>query len=114
MGFRSTLISADCAIEWPAWFRKKYARILSFSPSGVLSTPTEVKHYSEAALHLAPDIQRAIDWSNADSFFFVFLHECGGVSRCVITENTISWTEPKDWGEVDEVQHWYCYDCLKP
>ena len=112
MGFRSTFITEGRAITWPDWFRAKYADLVRFpiEGRGMLSSSTEAKQWMFD--DLTKDIQLVIDWSNARlPFVMVFLHECGGITRCEINEHEILWSEPWAWRKTEEITHSYCYGC---
>ena len=113
MGFRSTFTTQDYNIEWPQWFREKYADTIWFTEDGF--GPLHSIRESKISMQweeLSIDIQRAIDWSNApDNFVLVYLHECGGVTRCQIEKHAIKWSEPKGWRATEGVEHEYCYGC---
>lgn len=113
MGFRSTFTTQDYAIQWPRWFRDKYAGAIWFAEDGTgpLHSVREAKTYvGWEELHT--DIQRAIDWSDApDNFVLVYLHECGGITRCQIEKDSIKWGEPESWRATHGVEHHYCYGC---
>lgn len=113
MGFRSTLTTEDTIVEWPAWFRDKYAETITFRAGG-----TGALHSVRAAKTsgtwgaLPEDIQRAIDWGTySQCFVLLYLHECGGVTRCEIHKDAIKWSEPESWRSVEDVEHNYCYGC---
>lgn len=115
MGFRSTVVSEDRAlIKWPAWFVEKYSPILHFNADhmGAFASTLEAKSYGRLSA-LAQDVQNAMDWTERSGkrFVFVFLHECGGITRCAITPTAIRWSEPELWQETDGVTHEYCYGC---
>jgi hypothetical protein len=62
---------------------------------------------------LHEDIQRAIDWGEflGLKFILVYLHECGGITRCQIEKDSIKWTEPETWRATEGVTHNYgCSD----
>ena len=115
MGFRSTFTSQDCPIKWPQWFRDKYAKVIWFPEGeiGPLHSVREAKTYILwQELHI--DIQRAIDWGDKyapDNFVLVYLHECGGITRCQIEKGTVKWSEPEEWKITDGVDHNYCFGC---
>lgn len=116
MGFPSTLITDDYRYEWPQWFRVKYAETIHFNSDkkGPLKPFREAKSYG-VWLTLSADIQRAINWDvfrDEYKFILVYLHECGGITRCQIEKNGIRWSEPVSWKETkDGVTHDYCYGC---
>lgn len=111
MGFRSTFVSEDFSIAWPDWFIAKYAGGVHFPPSrnGAISSVCERKFYDDTFVE---DVRRAIDWGDFDGeFVIVFLHECGGITRCQIERNRIVWSEPDTWRVTDQITHSYCYGC---
>jgi hypothetical protein len=113
MGFRSTFTTQDYAIQWPQWFRDKYAGAIWFTEDacGPLSSVYEAKTYN-AWSDLHTDIQRAIDWGTAPKrFVLVYLHECGGITRCQIEKDAIKWSEPDEWRPTEGVEHDYCSGC---
>lgn len=113
MGFRSTFATQDYGIHWPQWFRDKYAGAIWFSESGSgpLNSVREAKTYM-LWQDLHTDIQRAINWDEAPTnFVLVYLHECGGITRCQIEKDAIKWSEPEGWRSTDGVKHNYCYGC---
>ena len=112
MGFRSVFIADDYPIQWPDWFREKYADSLYFGEHGHLASRGEWKHYGPWT-DLITDIQKVVPWKERPSFNVVFLHECGGVTWCAITKNEIRWAEPREWQETDGITHDYCYDCVQ-
>lgn len=115
MGFRSTFTTEDTGIKWPEWFVSKYQNTIIFHPTGVgaIHSRQECKMYLAWA-SLYSDIQKAIDWSEPyrKNLVMVFLHECGGITRCEISKDAILWSAPNSWVEVGESgEHWYCYGC---
>lgn len=118
MGFRSTFVTLDYPMEWPNWFKDKYAGRIHFSEDrghGGISSVRQEKNYFGWA-DLAEDIQKAVDWSTTPwswgkAFIFVFLHECGGLTRVHITKDLIRYSEPECWPETGEVTHHYCRGC---
>lgn len=113
MGFRSTFTTEDFDIKWPQWFRDKYAGSIWFTEdgAGALHSICEAKTYMRWET-LQKDIQNAIDWTDFNqSFVFVYLHECGGITRCQISKDSIQWSEPTEWRITDGVTHHYCYGC---
>jgi len=116
MGFRSTFTTQHYAIQWPQWFLDKYAGAIWFTEDGIgpLHSVREDKTYDRWK-ELHTDIQRAIDWTDErrapDNFVLVYLHECGGITRCQIEKDAIKWSEPDDWRITEGVEHKYCYGC---
>lgn len=116
MGFYSTFVTEDAYIEWPDWFIEKYKDWVYFkdNKSGLISSKQESKTYSTWE-DLPEDIQKVLkessEWDYKDNFILVYLHECGGITRCQINGFSITWSEPETWKEVDDVTHNYCYGC---
>ena len=114
MGFRSTFTTLDYPIVWPSWFREKYKGDICFPENncGALHSIKEAKSYG-VWVTLHEDIQQAIDWDSLNQpFVLVYLHECGGVTRCQIGRTHIIWSEPKTWNVTDGVTHSYCGECF--
>jgi hypothetical protein len=114
MGFRSTFVTDDCNWEWPQWFRDRYKASVHFPvEGGPISSVCEGKTYGVFA-DVATDIQivlRDIGDKYRTKLVLVFLHECGGITRCEITPDAIKWTEPASWRATEGVAHEYCYGC---
>ena len=113
MGFRSTFTTQDYDITWPLWFYEKYERSIYFRDDhrGALHSKREAKTY-DTWDKLEINIQAAIDWSKfKNKFVLVWLHECGGITRCQIERDSITWSEPIDWEITEGVVHDYCYGC---
>jgi len=114
MGFYSTFTTEDCRITWPQWFREKYSKSIWFKDdhTGTIASKREGKTYAVFS-DLPADIQRAIDWNDFQlkKFVMVYLHECGGITRCQIEKDAIKWSEPESWQQTNDVEHDYCYGC---
>jgi len=115
MGFRSTFVTDDLAWKWPQWFREKYASNVHFPlESGPIASVREGKTYGMYT-DIPADIQRALsEIEPAEREFrlvLVYLHECGGITRCEIRRDSIRWNEPDGWRVTDGVEHSYCYGC---
>jgi hypothetical protein len=122
MGFRSVVISDIPLGKLPHWFESKWMDRLHLSEWGTISSIFEMKTYTHGGLmDLPEDIQRVIAEKTAaqpgwDPEYpmkrvLVYLHECGGISRCEIDPYSIKWTEPSGWKRVEGVTHDYCYGC---
>jgi len=114
MGFRSTFITVDSCTIWPGWFKEKYKEYVNFPVSrcGCISSEIECKMYYGIFKDLPKDIQKAINWGERDlNFVIVFLHECGGITRCQIDKNNIYYSEPNSWVQTEGITHLYCYGC---
>jgi hypothetical protein len=113
MGFRSTFSTQEYPnIDWPQWFRDKYADTVHINDRGGMVSRRESKTYTTWK-DLPDDIRKAIDWEDVvlHSFVVVFLHECGGVTRCQIERDAIKWSEPLTWEVTPGITHNYCYGC---
>lgn len=114
MGFRSTFTTEDYTIKWPAWFIEKYGKHIWFAREdcGALHSKGEAKTYGLWE-PLPEDIQRAVNWESfgLEWFVLVYLHECGGITRCQIGKDSIVWSEPQEWQVTEGVTHDYCYGC---
>ena len=112
MGFRSTFTSEDKNILWPDWFVTKYRGLIHFHPEnrGPISSVHEAKTYMTWE-SLPEDIQRVMQQSRVDDLTIVYLHECGGITRCEIHNDQILWNEPSAWETTEGVTHHYCYGC---
>lgn len=114
MGFRSMFVTTEYNITWPAWFREKYGSSINYGINGVggLSSTREVKTYG-LWINLAEDIQKSLPdyWDSYDDIVLVYLHECGGITRCQISKDAILWSEPESWVQTQHVMHDYCYGC---
>lgn len=113
MGFRSTFVSEDTDTLWPEWFRTKYAGIIYFNQDfrGPVASRAEYKTYGLIG-DLPADIQKVLIEENKDNnLTVVYLHECEGVTRCVISQESINWSEPVTWKATSGITHIYCYGC---
>jgi hypothetical protein len=111
MGFRSTLTSLHYVIDWPEWFVGIHGHLLS--EDGLLCSRWELKAYMVGSL--AEDVQLALIQTNFSAwpFVYVWLHECGGVTRVEVGEDYITAMDPVAWRIVggDDGGHGYCYGC---
>jgi hypothetical protein len=117
MGFRSTVTSDVWYGTLPAWFQEKYMTgnfpMLRQSENLPLSSANEVKAYFHT--NFDTDVQKAILEMGHDlrtiPFVFVWLHECGGITRVEIWEKNIFYSEPATWCREEWITHDYCYGC---
>lgn len=117
MGFRSTLVAQDWNIDWPQWFRDKYPQLIY--ETRTLSLDYEAKTY--LFRDLPADVQHALaelgwfDEYDAARFVYVWLHECGGLTRVLVDRDAIHITYPTEWalydGNGQDSMHGGCYDC---
>lgn len=113
MGFRSVIITEYTAdVKFEKWFKDKYEDYFNIN-IGMLSSKFGVKAYSSLISDLPKDIQRSIEFDSFSmiKFNILYLHECGGVTKCQITKNDIKWYEPEFFHETHKIEHDYCYEC---
>lgn len=113
MGFRSSFVSMTFNIKWPDWFIEKYKDTIHFKEThvGPILSKSETKTYCKWA-DLPEDIQKSIDWDDFRlDFPVIYLHECGGITKCVISKDKITWFEPIDFIKTEGISHYYCGDC---
>ena len=125
MGFRSTLITQHNYLPLPEWFVEKYKDYLYINGldkknnhhdgNGLpLASKYEFKTYFEIGEGLPADIQKVMQESPDDiprELVFVWLHECGGITRVQIDRDHIVYSEPTEWEVTEGVTHDYCYGC---
>ena len=106
MGFRTTIISETKYIAWPDWFVKQYDGVLTVGGRG-LSSLVECK-VDFLVDEVFTDTQKCL--SAEQSLLVLMLHECGGVTRCTIEKEKITYIEPSEYVEVNEPTH-PVYEC---
>lgn len=114
MGFHSSFITSDYPIAWPEWFRDKYQETVAFQNKGIGALNSRRESKAVCAWDsLHEDIQKAIDWGDFCDVVFVvvYLHECGGITRCQIMRDSIKWSEPDAWTVTEGINHDHCYGC---
>lgn|GEM_PF-2878685 len=111
------------AIKIPDWFIEKYSNIHALIHkisdeeelyfTFPLSTYKEQKFYGDFETEgLFKDIQKILSENILHaSLDIILLHECGGVTKVVITPDKIIGMEPTGWKIVEGVEHDYCYGC---
>ena len=111
MGFRTTIISETKYIAWPDWFVKQYDGVLTVGGRG-LSSLVECK-VDFLVDEVFTDTQKCL--SAEQSLLVLMLHECGGVTRCTIEKEKITYIEPSEYVEVNEPTHpvYECHGCTK-
>lgn len=107
MGYRSTFVTVDENVEWPAWFVKKYADTVFFPASKghrVIASRLELKAYGKWA-DLAKDIQRSLEGQEGRRserpFVFVFLHEDGEIVRCSVSSDDVVYEVADSFERID-------------
>ena len=119
MGFRSTLITEDIGLSLPEWFVDKYRDYFWMCDEEgkfyfPISTKFEIKTYFPTGEELPKDLQRVLNEQEGgcnNDLVFIWLHECGGITRVEIHKDKIIYTEPVGWKKVDGITHDYCYGC---
>lgn len=127
MGFRSTLITDDSALRVPKWFTDKHTYLVPIGrlaegdtePRLPIASTAEAKYYSDfASDERFLDLQRICREQTQFSFDvdieIILLHECGGITKVIVSKDSIMANEPTRWKNVDGVEHHYCYGCSKP
>jgi hypothetical protein len=106
MGSRAVCISEDLcmpnAFIWPEWIKEKHDHV---EFSNIVKSLYETKYL----FNLADDIQKAVFVDNKEVFedgelegtriVLAILHDCGGITRCEITQNKILYTTPEKWSK---------------
>jgi hypothetical protein len=122
MGFRSTMVSEHLGhIRLPTWFCKKWAEYLHLREWDKefcfpISSRVEYKTYG-IYVDMELDLQKVlIEHVNStdypvESLELVYFHECGGITKVIITETNIKYMEPAGWVMTNDVTHYYCYGC---
>jgi len=118
MGFRSTFITEDSRLVIPQWFVNKWGEevniatnIFTYEPYAAL--PFSSKHEGKVYLNwadLCEDIQEVIkqdpEWKDVDrNIVLIFLFDCSGITKVIISKDKIVYKEPTDWKVVPESTH---------
>ena len=121
MGFRSNFITEYMpGIEVPEWFVEKYPDRYVHGEAGKHTFPIiqvwESKFYdlfneTEILKDIQKVLQERADKNWKPKIVLVLLHECGGITRVEITDDSIRGNEPTEWKEVEAVEHDYCNGC---
>jgi len=121
MGFRTTITTEDLSgIKLPKWFRDKWQDQFNFGEGNysrkyngamLITSKHERKFYNGKDEEILLDIQKVVKLKDISSFIVVMLHECGGITRVQIEKDSIRFSEPTGWKEVEQVEHDYCYGC---
>jgi hypothetical protein len=112
MGFRSSWTMQHYDVNWSQKFQDKYRDSINFNDT-CISPKFEAKACS-AWENLITDIQAEVFLNNSlplENIIFVWLHECGGITRVQISKDSILYSEPNDWRTSDGIEHDYCYGC---
>lgn len=126
MGFRSTITSEEFEPEdFPDWFREKYKRLFPNPQWHCFALDQRITTY-RAMENLPLDIKKALNetrWSKPGfqrkAFVYVWLHECGGITRIQVEKDQIFVTSPNEWirpnssyEKIDQDgDHFYCSGC---
>jgi hypothetical protein len=117
MGFRSNFITENMGYEIPVWFIDEYPHYAySQNTEGKKTLAFAQLYESKFYLPLKEDkrftdIQKVLQETKQNELVVILLHECGGITRVKITQDSITAREPKIWKEVNNVEHSYCYGC---
>ena len=119
MGFRSNFITEHIAgVKVPDWFVEKYPNHFVYKNSEDKNSfpiiqPYETKFYSKLdETEIFTDIQKVLVEEDYEGIMtLILLHECGGITKVKITQETITGMEPTKWKKVQSVEHSYCYGC---
>lgn len=121
MGFHSSFTTKEYDITWPDWFVEKYSELVNFGKNnwGCISSKQPKKYYM-AFEFILQDIQRALNEQgffnkHRDNFVFVYLHNCGDITRVQIEAENILFSEVAEYKSVTEISHdSYCaFDCAQ-
>ncbi|WP_157184644.1 hypothetical protein [Nocardia niigatensis] len=109
------VISEDLAFALPLWFVEAHPE-LHFgnggdgSPRLPIASRFERKFYGSKDDPLFLDLQRVLNetpsWRHHVEL--ILFHECGGITKVLVTRDRIRMAEPTGWSEVDEIEHWFC------
>ncbi|MEV0544386.1 hypothetical protein [Nocardia salmonicida] len=115
MGFRTVVISEDLPYALPTWLIEAHPE-LHFGNHGdgssrlPIASRFERKFYDSKDDQLFLDLQRVLNetpsWSH--NVELILFHECGGITKVLVTRDQIRMAEPTGWSEVDEIDHWFC------
>ncbi|MEC3956889.1 hypothetical protein VMT65_27890 [Nocardia sp. CDC153] len=109
------VISEDLPFALPAWFVEAHPELhfgndRGGSPGLPIASRSERKFYGSKDDRLFLDLQRVLNetpsWKH--NVELVLFHECGGITKVLVTRDRIRMAEPTGWSEVDEIEHWYC------
>ncbi len=115
MGFRTVVISEDRPLTLPLWFVEAHPELhFGNNEDGSSRLPIasrfERKFYGSKDDQLFLDLQRVLNESPSwiDNVELILFHECGGITKVLVTRDRIRMAEPTGWSEVDEIEHWFC------
>ncbi|MEC3918608.1 hypothetical protein [Nocardia sp. CDC160] len=109
------VISEDLPIALPLWFVEAHPELHFRSDADgssrlPIASRSERKFYSSKDDPLFLDLQRVLNetpsWSH--NVELILFHECGGITKVLVTRDRIRMAEPTGWSEVDEIEHWFC------
>lgn len=121
MGFRSTITTEALGnIIIPQWFKDKYDcfnyGVQYYNKDSPDVFPISLKWESKFYRPVLEDerfldIQNILKEQDVKNIIVILLHECGGITRVDIKQDSITASEPLTWKEVGSVEHNYCYGC---
>ncbi|MFE3190840.1 hypothetical protein ACFXHA_17650 [Nocardia sp. NPDC059240] len=109
------VISEDLPSALPFWFVEAHPE-LHFGKDGdglsrlPIASRFESKFYGSKDDPLFLDLQRVLNenpsWGR--NVELILFHECGGITKVLVTRDRIRMAEPTGWSEVDGIEHWFC------
>ena len=111
MGFRCTFATGwPGPRKLPTWFVEKWSDRVNFGSDG--GFPLSSKERTKAnAGGIVEDIQRALrECDHLMPVELVFVHECSGVTRVLISPDRILYSEPTSWKTVSDADDHYWGD----
>jgi hypothetical protein len=124
MGFRSYLFTEEPGydVQVPAWFLEKWKSLIAVNNKGgkgffPVASKFETKFYQEFDRdERFLDLQKILQGENDPDIELrvILLHECGGITKVLITPTSILSNEPVEWSNTASVTHSYCYGCSDP
>ena len=117
MGFRSVFVSqATFTPEVSEEFGAKWGKHVYLSDNGgPVASRQEAKHFHWREME--EDLQAMAEWPDKGcrwdtALELLYFHECGGITKAIITKDSITYLEPDCWTEYKEVARpTHGYDC---
>lgn len=119
MGFRSTMTTEHIYMELPQWFVDKHKDLHIHQPdNGKYTLPLSYKFEHKWHTEFLEDLQKVLKEQEQperiDDVELILFHECDGITKVKVSKDKISYYEPQEWYEVDNITHNYCYGCSEP
>lgn len=97
----------------PTWFWDKWKDHINFGSDGGFPLSSIERTKPNAGL-IAEDIQQALrDCEHVMPIELVFVHECLGVTRVLISPEQIAYSEPTSWKAVANAEEHYWGDSCR-